>query len=354
MSRLPRLIRCAWVCGVLLQVNLCLAQPGEPVELTWEAPQNCSQLSEVQQQLRVLVGTSSNELTSPLRAHGTIEPLGKRYRLTLVIERSTTRGLRVIESDGCHSLGKAAAVVLGLLVQKERALGRELSENEISGQPEPPSRPEKQPTLVLPKQAPPTAPAKPQPLPANTRSSRRWQLLLRAPEATVNFMTLPHVGYGVGLGVGVGYQAWRAVVAGTFYPSQAEASTGAQPYRVEFRRKSFEMMGCHGWRSGVVEVAPCAVLTADDVLAHASGDSLVSTDRTAFWISIGGGISGYVHLFSHLSLVASGNGLIATKRTRFLIPPPPPTMFGTLTGIQQAHKVPLGTANGSLACEWIF
>ena len=139
MSRLPRLNRCAWVCGVLLQVNLCLAQPGEPVELTWEAPQNCSQLSEVQQQLRVLVGTSSNELTSPLRAHGTIEPLGKRYRLTLVIERSTTRGMRVIESDDCHSLGKAAAVVLGLLVQKERALGRELSESEISGQPQPPS-----------------------------------------------------------------------------------------------------------------------------------------------------------------------------------------------------------------------
>ena len=159
-------------------------------------------------------------------------------------------------------------------------------------------------------------------------------------------MTLPRVGYGIGLGVGVAYKAWRAIVAGALYQPQDEVSTGVQPYRVEFRQKTVEMMGCHGWRSGAVEVAPCAVLAADDVSAQASGDSLVSTNRTAFWISVGGGISGYLHLFSHLSLVASGNGLIATKRSRFLI--------GTLTGMQQAHKVPVGTASGSLACEWIF
>ena len=333
------------VCALMLQVAICLGQADTPVELTWEAPGNCAQQAQVQQQLRALIG-SSGENTNPLQAHGTIEPIGKRYRLTLVIERSATRGMRVIESDDCHSLGKAAAVVLGLLVQKERALGRELSESEISGQPQPPSEPVKQPTPVSPKEVPPTAPAKPQPLPANTQPPRSWHLLLRAPEATVNFLTLPHVGYGIGLGLGVAYKAWRAMVDGAFYPSQDEVSTGEQPYRVQFRRKTVDVTGCRGWRSGSVEVAPCAVLAADDVSAQASGDSLVSTNKTAFWISIGGGISGYVHLFRHLSLVASGNGLIATKRSRFLI--------GTLTGTQQAHKVPVVAVNGSLACEWIF
>ena len=136
------------------------------------------------------------------------------------------------------------------------------------------------------------------------------------------------------------------MVDGTFYRSQDEGSTGAQPYRVEFPRKTVDVTGCRGWRSGSVEVAPCGVLAADDVAAKAAGDSLVATNGTAFWISTGGGISGYVHLFRYLSLVASGNGLIATKLTRFLI--------GTPAGMQQAHKVPLGTANGSLACEWIF
>ncbi len=341
-----RLATCsASVCALILQVNTCLGQADTPVELTWEAPENCAQQAQVQQQLRALIG-SRGENTNPLQAHGTIEPIGKRYRLTLVIERSATRGIRVIESDDCHSLGKAAAVVLGLLVQKERALGRELSESEISGQPQPPSEPVKQPTPVPSKQVPPTAPARPQPPPPSTQLSRSWHLVVHAPEARVNFLTLPHVGYGMGLGVGVAYKTWRAMVDGMFYPSQDEVSTGGQPYRVEFARKTVEMMGCHGWRSGSVEVAPCGVLVADDVSAKASGDSLVATNRTAFWISIGGGISGYVHLFRYLSLVASGNGLIATKRTRFLI--------GTFSGMQQAHKVPLGTANGSIACEWIF
>ncbi len=339
-----RLATCsASVCALMLRGNVCLGQADTPVELIWEAPENCAQQAQVQQQLRALIG-SSGQNANPLQAHGTIEPIGKRYRLTLVIERSATRGMRVIESDDCHSLGKAAAVVLGLLVQKERALGRELSESEISGQP--PAEPVKQPTPVPPKQVPPTAPTKPQPLPASTQPPRSWHLLLRAPEARVDFLTLPHVGYGLGFGLGVAYQAWRAMVDGTFYPSQDEVSTGAQPYRIEFRRKTVDVRGCRGWRSGLVEVAPCGVLAADDVSAQASGDSLVSTNRTAFWISIGGGISGYVHLSRYLSLVASGNGLIATKRSRFLI--------GTLTGMQQAHKVPVGTVNGSLACEWIF
>ena len=172
----PRLVTySASVCVLMLRVNICLAQADTPVELTWEAPENCSQkLSDVQQQLRALVGATSDELLSPLRAHGTIEPLDKRYRLTLVIERSATRGVRVIESDDCHSLGKAAAVVLGLLVQKERTLGRELSETEISGQPQPPSEPEHQPTPVPPKEAPPTAPATPRPR-ARSRRFARWR-----------------------------------------------------------------------------------------------------------------------------------------------------------------------------------
>jgi hypothetical protein len=339
----PRLVSySATVCVLMLGVNVCRAQVDAPVQLTWEVPENCSQLPEVQLKLRELVGASGNELTTPLRAYGTIEPLGKRYRLTLVIERTATRGTRVIESDDCHSLGRAAAVVLGLLVQKERALGRELSESEISGQS--PSEPEKQPTPVPPKEAQPTAIAEPQPLPPRTQPSS-WHLLVRAPEASVNFMTLPRVGYGIGLGVGVAYQAWRATIAGALYPSQDEVATRA-PFRVEFRRKAVEIAGCRGWRSGSVEVAPCVVVAADDVLAQASGDNLVSTNKTAFWISIGGGISGYLHLFSHLSLVASGSGLIATKRSRFLV--------GTPTGLQQAHKVPLGTASSSIACEWIF
>ena len=42
----------------MLQVNTCLGQADTPVELTWEAPDNCAQQAQVQQQLRALIGSS--------------------------------------------------------------------------------------------------------------------------------------------------------------------------------------------------------------------------------------------------------------------------------------------------------
>jgi hypothetical protein len=333
-------------CFVVLPVSICFAQGNVPVELTWEAPKNCPQEPEVQLQLRALVGTSGSERTSPFQAHGTIEPFGERYRLSLVIVRTATHGTRVIESDDCRSLAKAAIVVLVLLVQKEETLGRELSESEISGKPEEPKAPQEAIAHSPAKPTPPAEPLKPPPSPQSPRSTSPWHFLLRVPEAKVDFMTLPRVGYGMGLGVGVAYRAWRASVRGALYETQSVTSSGLQPYQVQYRRESLGVLSCYGWRSGLVEVAPCAELAADRVFAHASGDSLRSEDKSAYWISIGSGISGYLHIHRHAALVAMGTGRVTTNRARFLV--------GTLTGTDQAHRVPLVTFDASLACEWIF
>ena len=341
MRSMTLVTRSACVVALVLRANSSLAQADTPVQLSWEAPKNCPQQPEVDQQVRTLVGTAGSEPASPLQAHGIIESLDQHYRLTLFIERGATHGTRTIESEDCKSLGKAAAVVLGLLVQRERTLGRELSESEISGQPEAPAKPVDQPPA--PKQAPPPAPP---PLPSSPGPSRLWHLLLRAPEGKAGFMTLPRVGYGVGLGVGVAYRTWRAIVTGTMYQSQDQGSTGLQLYQVHYGRKTLEFLGCHGWRSGLVEVAPCAVIAADAVSAHASGDYLVARDQTALWLSVGGGISGYLHLHRYLSLVATGTGLVTTKRARFLV--------GTVTETEPVHRVPLATLDASLAFEWIF
>jgi hypothetical protein len=94
------------------------------------------------------------------------------------------------------------------------------------------------------------------------------------------------------------------------------------------------------------EVAPCAELAADRVFAHVWGDSLLSKDKTAFWISIGGGISGYLHIHRHAALVAMAAGRVTTNRVRFLVE--------TLTGTDQVQRIPLATFDTSIACEWIF
>ena len=56
--------------------------PGaEAVELTWEAPPNCPQRNTVQQRIRALAGPALRG-AEPLRAHGRIVFVNRRYRLT--------------------------------------------------------------------------------------------------------------------------------------------------------------------------------------------------------------------------------------------------------------------------------
>ena len=333
-------------CVIVLRVNDCFAQADTPVELTWEAPKGCPKETEVQQQLRTLLGTSTNDQTRPFQAHGTIEAVDGRYRLSLFIGRTATHGTRTIESDDCRSLAKAATVVLLLLVNKEKTLGRELSGSEISGQTEQPQQQSKASASAPVKEAAPAEPTKPRSPPPGPSPSSPWHLLLRAPEARVDFMTLPSVGYGIGLGVGIAYREWQALIRGTAYETESVTSGGYHPYQVQYHRESLDALGCYGWRSGLFEVAPCADLAADRVFAHVSGDSLLSKDKAAFWISIGGGISGYLHIHRHAALVAMATSRVTTNRVTFQVE--------NLTGLHQAQKLPLATFDTSLACEWIF
>jgi hypothetical protein len=214
MRVLHRAIQGICLSAVALRASVCLAQPDSPVELTWEAPKTCPQETEVQQQLRALLGDLGGVQPTPFLARGTIEPLAGRYRLTLLIERHSARGTRVIESDDCTSLAKAATIVLGLLVRKEKTLGRELSESEISGQPDQP----KQAAAQAAKPPEPAEPPKPVPPPAPVpEAPQPMQWLLRAPQGHLDFSTLPHLGYGVGLGIGIEYRSWRALMSGAYF-----------------------------------------------------------------------------------------------------------------------------------------
>src|SRR5512142_1507105 len=213
MRLMPFARHYAWVFVIAIRANVCFGQSDAPLELTWAAPRDCPQELEVQQQLRASVGPPSGEQIGPFQADGTIEPSGDHYRLTLLIERGATHGTRVIESEDCRSLAKAATIVLALLVQKERALGRELSGSEISGQPELSLAPDDTGTRGPAQTAPPSVePQKPRPLPLEAGSPSPWHLLLRAPEGRIDFNALPRLGYGIGVSGGVAYQAWRGFI----------------------------------------------------------------------------------------------------------------------------------------------
>ena len=331
---------CGAACAAFsLQSEVCFAQADVPVDLSWEAPEGCSQQVEVEQQIRLLVGTpGETRQVSRLRVTGTIEPFNEHYRLTLLIERNTTHGTRIIESDDCQSLGKAAAVVVGLLVRRQYS-GRELTEGELSGRPE-------LPLDVTPPTVPVPPVTQPPPQPPTPAKEREWRLLVRGPELSADFLTLPRTSYGLNLGLGTVYHEWHAFVSGGPWLSQTKSAPVLQPYQADFRRWSVEAWVCRGLKLDSFEIAPCGLVAFDDVIARASGGGRVPRQASALWLSAGGGITGYWHFGRNFAAAIRGSGRLMTKRPQFIVE--------GFVGDEQVHRVPLGTFVASLGGEWIF
>ncbi len=316
--------------AVLVQSADCFAQQDQFLELEWDAPPNCPQPMEVKEQVRKLLGTQEgSELPSHLRAKGTVELASERYQLTLLVQVGTTKGTRVIASEDCNGLGKAAAVVLGLLIRKERKLGRELSAGELSLDfPQPSTSTE---ASVSPSVEPSRAP---------------WHLLVRIPIVQFDYWTLPDPSFGLGLAAGVAHAGWRVMASGSLWLSQTRKSAGVLPYEANYRRKSVEVLGCRAWLSAPFEVAPCALVALDVVNARASGDHLSSKSEGTTWASVGGGIVGFWHLSQSASLFLSATGRVMTHRPVFVVE--------GLMGADRAHAVPAGSLQTSIGGEWSF
>ena len=333
----------ATVCALcvltfLFCAELGVAQPAAPVELSWQAPDSCPQQAEVEEQIRTLVGTTgAQQPLSPLHAKGVIELYNDHFQLILLIERNSIRGTRTIESNDCQSLGKAAAVVLGLLARREISSGHELTETDISGQSEPSPK-------VPDVEIPPPLPLPPSP-PAISHE-RTWFLLARGPGLSIDVWTLPRPSFGSSLSLGVTHDDWRAFVTGGLWLTQSKSASGAQPYQADFRHFSLEASMCRGLTLGAFELAPCAVLALDDVKAQASGGKRIPTARSIAWLSIGGGVSGYWHIHRTVAFVISASGRITTDRPQFVVT--------NYVGATEVHRVPFGTLLSSLGVEWTF
>lgn len=358
-----------WACGVLVAMALSStttragAQPNRTFELTWQAPANCPQQLEVTEKIRVMLGAAPGlTLPSGLRSRGLVEIVDARYRLTLSVRVGETERSRVIAADNCSSLGKAAAVILSLLIRKENESGRELSDSDLGGDFTHPTEPDDaskgenrgqtNQSDGTTKPSEPAQPAKPEesvtaPSPRPDPSHRRpWQLLLMAPTATVDYFTMPHVGVGVGIAAGVTSGGWRGFVTGTLWQTQQVTPGGVEAYKASFARKSLEGWGCRGWRSGDWEVSPCALVAMDVVSASASGDRLITKAHTLVLASAGAGLAGFWHLTEGLGLFLTATGRVALRRSEFVVE-------GMLRP-DQTHTVPWATFVTSIGSEWFF
>lgn len=306
-------------------------------ELEWQGPPNCPEQSEVTEQVRAILGAAPGAtLPDGMHARGVIEPIDERFQLTLTVRVGSAERSRVIASDDCASLGKAAAVVLSLLIRRANESGTKLSEMDLGGAFDPPAA----------SIEPARSKAPPPPLPVVKKNERRWNWLVWTPTVSVDYLMLPKVGYGVGVAVGVTRDAWRGLVAGTFWPEQQVAGGGVEPYEAFFKRKSVEIWGCRGWRGGAFEVAPCGLATVDLISASASGDRFTTKPHHIPIVSVGSGLVGFWHMSRKLRLFLSTTGRIAVYRTDFVVD-------GMMESVD-AHVVPWGTLGTSMGIELVF
>lgn len=328
--------------GVLVQARDATAQANRTLELDWQGPPSCPQQAQVTEQIQAILGAAPGAtLPFGLRARGMIEPIDGRFQLTLTVRVGAIDRSRVIESDDCGSLGKAAAVVLGLLIRRTNESGRELSDSDLAGAFGPASN-LSDPT---PKKISPPPPARPPP-PRDHATRRDWQVLVMAPLMAIDYQVLPNIGYGLGAAAGFARNRWRGFLVGTFWLTQHQARGGAEPYEATFSRKSFEAWGCRGWRQGYLEVTPCALGALDVISASASGDRFSTKPQIVPTVSAGAGLVGYWHLSGSASLVLSTTGRIAPYRTQFVA--------RGMLGASDAHTVPLGTMAAFLGAEFVL
>lgn len=343
------------------------AQGSAPVQLAWQAPGNCPQEARVRQKLQDLLGAGAGEAApSRLRAEGTIEAIGGQYRLTLNIHYDLVNATRVVRARSCEDLGGVAAVTLALLLRTEHSSSAPLTARDLVGtqaavnganratgdageraatdtsnaKPEdgaPATRPVTEKTAIEESHA----------SPSHSAAHTPWQFAFRVPELRADIGVLPDPGYGIGLAAGLRYQAWQFLVSGTLWLAQDYESGSLLGYGAHFGRLSGELSACRGWRFSKFELAPCALVSLDDVSARGTGIGIVSTNPRTAWVSLGAGLQGSWALSRNAAVVFGVHGRIATSRPRFV-------SAGVGDNEGEVAQVAPAALGAVLGCEWLL
>ncbi|HYQ01527.1 MAG TPA: hypothetical protein VER96_22795 [Polyangiaceae bacterium] len=371
-----RLASAAVGLATLFSAAPSFAQGG--VQLRWQAPLNCPQEAQVRQKLRDLLGTSASDASaSRLRAEGSIEPVGERFRLTLNIHYDLVNGTRVVQAASCEDLGGVAAVTLAILFRAEHSSGAPLTAHDLGGastsaladartagtenqtgdanshaegsetraenaqkgaQNSAQNGAQKKTTTdeLEPKDSPHASDA-------SDSNATRWHFVLSAPELRTDIGALPNAGYGLGFGAGARHDAWRFLISGTFWLAQEYQPGPFVGYGAHFGRMSGELSGCHGFQVAGFELSPCLLFTVDDVAARGTGTGISSSNPRTAWLSVGAGLQGLWSLGRQAALVFGVNGRVATSRPRFVS-----------EGVGEISQVGPAAVGVVLGCEWLL
>jgi hypothetical protein len=337
------------------------------LNLRWEAPPGCPRRGEVLDGIRELAGSSLDNAEG-LSAEGRIARTNGRFSLTLVVRDGRQLRKRVITSDTCAHLGGAAAITLALLLgvdvsaadasPQKGARGETASHD---GEPDEGARNGRAGGETREQQSEragkdrdnrseePTERGRVStdgPATLAPSSTRRWNVLIRAPILAADLGPLPDPSIGIGLGAGIGYDSWRFLIAGHAYRGQ---SVGAMDPGAAFaagadldRIKAYLAI-CRGWRSVELEIAPCIGLAVEQLSARGFGQGVTPDLQRALWAAPSAGASLQWYALKSLALFVAAHGDLELSRPRIVI-----------EGLGEVRQLGSVSARMMAGMEWIL
>ena len=345
----------------LLTALICVAPRAHAqLELQWSAPASCPQREEVLARIRAIAG-SLLEDADGLAVSAKITNDHGRFRLELLVRDGPDERKRVIASGSCAALAGAAAVTVALLLGTD-ASAAEPSANDpatsdqnaaeavVSGganrgsarDAERESDPARQIDGARADRAPDVVGQPPER--TESTASRRWAILLRAPLMTADVGVFPNATFGLGAAVGVRYGAWRALLAGQVSREQTISAPDENvAFGAELQRVTAQLLGCHGWRWGQFELAPCVGVALEHVTARGFGEGVAPQPRRAVWPAPGAGAVVHWYALESLALFTGAQVHLELARPRLTIE--------DLGNVEQLGPVSVGAV---LGLEWIL
>jgi hypothetical protein len=338
------------------------------LNLRWDAPPGCPRRGEVLDRIRALAGSSLDN-TEGLSAEGRIARTNGRFSLTLLVRDGRHLRKRVITSDSCADLGGAAAITLALLLGVDVGAAASSAQNDARGETAPhdgdpdegernaraggetrlgqqserggKDRDNRSEEPAERDRVSPDGPATP-----GRSSTRRWNLLIRAPILAADLGPLPDPSVGVGLGAGIGYESWRFLVAGHVYRGQAVSAMdpgAAFAAGADLERITANLAICRGWRSVQFEIAPCVGLAVERLTARGFGQGVAPELQSALWAAPSAGAALHWYPLKSLTLFVGATGGLELSRPRIVI-----------EGLGEVRQLGPVSARVTAGIEWIL
>jgi hypothetical protein len=327
------------VAGVLLSWNAS-AQTG--LRVRWTAPDECPQRQQLLELVRDVAGPAYPGRAS-VQARGVISAQEGGYSLELEVSEGGRSQRRHIEAKECSDLTGAAAVILGLELQRAAEPPVGATEPGNGGQP---PAPDGTPAVDAPSSIPPsgperspTPPAKPSPAVSEGPVSEapivasppvedpddqpqgqgRTHLFLGLPLVSVSLGALPTPGFGAGAAVGLRVGAWGFSAMGRYELPRPAGALSVPNVGARVRAQAVQLSVFRAWRTGALEVAPGLSVAGSLLQVRGTGaDVNPATARTQA-IHVGADLTFRLFATDAFAVGAMLSARIAGVRPRIMI-----------------------------------